>query len=85
MKTGWRTLGPVDVFECHGVRKKPRVVIAAGIHGDEYEGPAAVARVAQLLRPEDLSGAVACVPVANPSAFAAAQRTTPEDGMNLAR
>lgn len=85
MKQGWRRAGPIELFECHGSSVKPRVVITAGVHGDEYEGAVAVAEVARSLRPADLAGSVVCLPIANPTAFSAGQRTTPGDGKNLAR
>jgi hypothetical protein len=59
-------------------------VIIAGIHGDEYEGPAAIAEFVASLDSARLSGSLTAVPVANPPAFAAGTRTNP-DGMNLAR
>jgi predicted deacylase len=60
-------------------------VITAGIHGDEYEGPAAAARLAGALTPDAVRGSVVLVPVANPLAWHAGLRVTPEDGKNLAR
>jgi predicted deacylase len=55
------------------------------VHGDEYEGPAAVFSLAQFLSPDRLQGTVLAVPVANPAAFAAGTRLHPADGLNLAR
>lgn len=75
----------IDAFLCRGASLQPLALVVAGIHGDEYEGPAAVARLAAHLRPETMRGSVIAVPVANPMAFAAARRTTPDDGLNLAR
>jgi predicted deacylase len=73
------------VWTCAGSRSGPTVLITAGIHGDEYEGPAAVMRLTETLLPEHLSGTVIAIPVVNSLAFAAGSRTTPEDGLNLAR
>src|SRR5262249_25942167 len=53
--------------------------------GDEYEGPAAVARIVPEVKPEYVSGTVWLIPVANPMAFEAGVRTSPVDGANLAR
>ncbi|MEW5979500.1 MAG: succinylglutamate desuccinylase/aspartoacylase family protein [Acidobacteriota bacterium] len=93
-RSGWRALEvaigqgteiALDVFECVGERPGPSVLVTAGIHGDEYEGPAAVASVASRLTPQTVKGAVCLIPVANPPAFAAGTRCTPADGVNLAR
>lgn len=63
----------------------PRVVVTAGIHGDEYEGPRALVEVLSALNLQTLAGTIVGVPVANPPAFAAGTRTSPIDGLNLAR
>lgn len=63
----------------------PTLLCTAGLHGDEYEGPFALARLARELDPERLRGRVILLPVANPAASAAATRTSPIDGVNLAR
>ena len=84
--SGWITLPMnVDAFVCRGPESKPVAVIVAGIHGDEYEGPSAVAELTKRLRPDAMQGSVVAIPVANPGALCAAQRTSPEDGLNLAR
>lgn len=75
----------IKIWMCVGARSGPTVLITAGIHGDEYEGPAAVIGLTKTLCPEDVSGAVIAIPVVNPLAFAAGSRTTPDDGLNLAR
>lgn len=75
----------VDVFLCRGRQLTPLVLLTAGVHGDEYEGPDAVASLTRILPDEDLSGSVIAIPVVNPMAFAAAHRLTPADGKNLAR
>ena len=68
-----------------GRSPRPRLVITAGIHGDEYEGPRAITDLLGTLDPAALEGTVVAVPVANPPAFAAGTRTSPLDGLNLAR
>jgi predicted deacylase len=84
---GWSELAPgVDVFFRQGESSGPFALITAGIHGDEYEGPAAVADfVDELSRIPSVKGSIAAIPAANPMAWRAAQRTSPEDGLNLAR
>ena len=75
----------VDVFLARGDELTPLALLTAGVHGDEYEGPDALAAVARRLAQEDLAGSAVVLPVVNPLAFAAAQRLAPVDGKNLAR
>lgn len=63
----------------------PTLLCTAGLHGDEYEGQFALSRLARTLDPDRLRGRVILLPVANPAASAAATRTSPIDGVNLAR
>ena len=56
---------------------EPRVVIVAGVHGDELVGPHALVELAQELSPSELRGTVVLVPSANPLAFAAGLRKAP--------
>ena len=88
--SGWRTWQATDhaaleVFCCRGRAAGPLALITAGVYGDEYEGPAAVFSLAQLLTSDRVQGTIIAVPVANPAAFAAGTRINPEDGCNLAR
>jgi predicted deacylase len=88
-QNGWQSWEAVrsvtlDVFHWTGSPMGKNAVIIAGIHGDEYEGPAAIAEFVASLDPARLCGSLTAVPVANPPAFAAGTRTNP-DGMNLAR
>ncbi|HET8631566.1 MAG TPA: succinylglutamate desuccinylase/aspartoacylase family protein, partial [Thermomicrobiales bacterium] len=85
-------LGAGDVavtgYVAAGRRDGPLLVALAGIHGDEYEGPVALAELLAGLREDglaDLAGTLLVVPVANSPAFAAGTRTSPRDGANLAR
>ena len=88
-QNGWQNWEAVpgvtlDVFHWTGSPIGKSAVIVAGIHGDEYEGPAAIAELVAGLDPRRLCGSLTAVPVANPPAFAAGARTNP-DGLNLAR
>jgi predicted deacylase len=56
-----------------------------GIHGDEWLGCEAVRQIVKRIDPEELSGTLVCVPVANPISYGTATRVTPGDGMNLNR
>jgi predicted deacylase len=75
----------IPLMVAPGLKPGPHVVITAGIHGDEYEGPRALVEVLRALDLQTLAGTVVGVPVANPPAFAAGTRTSPIDGLNLAR
>ncbi len=83
----WRATPEValHVFALGSEADGPTVLVSAGVHGDEYEGPAAVARLAQELRGKTLDGRVLLVPVMNPLARLSGTRITQEDGKNLAR
>ncbi len=82
----WEALPGVtlDVFHASGPANGPAALAIAGIHGDEYEGPAAIARLVAGLDTSRLRGSFTAVPVANPPAFLAGTRLSP-DGLNLAR
>ena len=75
----------IEIFACAGHRPGPSVLVTAGVHGDEYEGPSAIAQFAKTLSPKEVSGSVCLIPVANPFAFGAGTRVSPVDGLNLAR
>jgi predicted deacylase len=68
-----------------GRRPGPTAALVGGIHGDEFEGPSALWRLADALDPAELAGRLLIVPLANLPAFAAGTRTSPVDGQNLAR
>jgi predicted deacylase len=88
--SGWRAWqatedAGLEVYCCRGLSSGPLALITAGVHGDEYEGPAAVHSLAEVLAPDRVRGTTVAVPVANPAAFAAGTRLNPADGLNLAR
>ena len=80
---------PADlpVIAIAGERPGPAFIAAAGVHGDEYEGPRALWEVCNTLPPSSLAGLFVALPICNPWAYAAASRATPVhlDGVNLAR
>jgi N2-acetyl-L-2,4-diaminobutanoate deacetylase len=63
----------------------PTALLTGGNHGDEYEGPIALLKLANDLKPAKLSGRVIIVPAMNYPAFRAARRTSPIDAGNLNR
>lgn len=76
-------LPAVDVVV--GPRPGPVVGLLGGIHGDEYEGVVAARRIAREVRSELLCGELRIAAPAHPAAWAAATRSSPTDGHNLAR
>lgn len=75
---------PIPVISLKG-EVGPTVLIIGGTHGDEFEGPAAMMRLAQCLDPKDLTGQVILLPALNASAVTASSRVSPLDGANLNR
>jgi N-alpha-acetyl-L-2,4-diaminobutyrate deacetylase len=63
----------------------PTALLTGGNHGDEYEGPIALLKLANDLKPAKVSGRVIIVPAMNYPAFRAARRTSPIDAGNLNR
>src|SRR5262249_35142252 len=75
----------LPVLIASGAAAGQTIVVLGGVHGDEYEGMAAVREVFRRLGPLAMSGTFIGVPVCNPLAFAAGSRTSLIDGQNLAR
>jgi predicted deacylase len=63
----------------------PCLAVAAGVHGDEPEGIAAITDFWQEAELSQLRGTLILIPVANPPAFAAGRRRSPLDGIDLNR
>ena len=63
----------------------PTVFFTGANHGDEYEGPIALAKLMGSLEPGQVRGTVIIMPALNLPAFRAAQRLSPLDGMNMNR
>lgn len=68
-----------------GAEEGPTLLVLAGVHGDEYEGIAAIPQVYRAIKPHDLRGRLLMTPVCNMPAYEARQRASPIDGLNLAR
>ena len=73
---------PIAVI-AHGVG--PTVLFTGGNHGDEYEGPIALHKLARSLDPDMVSGRVIVLPGLNHPAQMAGRRTSPIDGGNMNR
>lgn len=63
----------------------PSVLLIAGVHGDEFEGPAALLRLAHDLQPDDVRGRLIILPALNFPAVEASSRVSPLDDVNLNR
>jgi uncharacterized protein len=77
-----QTLG---VHKLTAGREGPTLALLGGVHGDEPEGVIAIRRLLNELEATQLAGTVRAVPVSNPVAFVHGTRSTPTDGLNLAR
>ena len=75
----------VHVHAVVGARRHPCLALLAGVHGDEYDGILALMQLLREVSSWPLEGSLIIVPVANPFAFAKAQRRTPEDDKDLNR
>ncbi len=63
----------------------PTALLTGANHGDEYEGPTALSKLAASLAPAQVTGRVIIVPFMNYPAFRAGRRTSPIDAGNLNR
>ncbi|RJT27222.1 peptidase M14 [Mesorhizobium waimense] len=63
----------------------PRLLVTAGCHGNELEGPIVARRLLDWLPDAQKCGKVIIVPVLNPPAAQAWSRNSPVDGLNLNR
>jgi predicted deacylase len=63
----------------------PTVILQAGNHGDEYEGPITLGELIRELDPGRVSGRIIFLPAINLPAVLAGHRTSPVDGLNLNR
>ncbi len=88
LNIGERTDGsPLDIplILMNGDKPGPRLGLFAGIHADEYNGIEALRRVTLNIDPQELSGSMIMVPVANLMSFQARDRISHIDYKNLNR
>lgn len=79
------TLLTVPLEMICGAADGPRLVVIAGVHGDELEGVRAVQMLSTIIDQHQLSGSVLLIPVANTAAFASRTRRNPLDNIDLNR
>jgi N2-acetyl-L-2,4-diaminobutanoate deacetylase len=63
----------------------PTLLFTGGNHGDEYEGPIALAKLARSLEPDTIAGRLILIPALNLPAVLAGTRVSPIDQVNLNR
>lgn len=61
------------------------ILFTGGIHGDEYEGPVALLKLARELIAEDIQGRVIIIPGLNQPALQAGKRLSPIDNKDMNR
>jgi predicted deacylase len=80
---GWATQYIPIIVVQNG--RGPTALLFGGNHGDEYEGPVALLKLARALQPEQVQGRVIIVPMLNRPAVEAGTRLSPVDGRNMNR
>ncbi|KIY22811.1 M14 family metallopeptidase [Mesobacillus stamsii] len=76
----------LPVFLINGEREGPTVLVLGGIHGCEYTSIDAALELARELKPSEINGKLAVIPIANPAAFYSRSiYVHPEDQKNLNR
>ena len=78
---GWIPIPVVQIKNGDG----PTTLLMSGNHGDEFEGQVALTKLVQALQPEDITGRLIVLPMANYPAALAGTRTSPIDDGNLNR
>lgn len=66
-------------------RNSPRMVLVAGQHGNEWNGPWILHRLANMMDPDQVRGTLVLLPIANPLAFNEGRRASAVDSIDLNR
>ncbi|MGD8997682.1 MAG: succinylglutamate desuccinylase/aspartoacylase family protein [Anaerolineae bacterium] len=66
-------------------RDGPWLVLVSGQHGNEWNGPWILHRLTHSLNPEQVSGTIVILPIANPMAFNEGRRASLVDSIDLNR
>jgi uncharacterized protein len=75
----------ITVYIATGNADGPVLTVLGAVHGDEYEGPVAIAELLNTLAASTITGTLIAVPVVNVPAYEAGRRTSPQDDKDLAR
>lgn len=78
---GWLPVPLASIRKGEG----PSVLLMSGNHGDEFEGQVALTDLIRDLEPQDVSGQLVILPMANYPAAKAGTRVSPIDDLNLNR
>lgn len=81
--SGWGAVHLPVISLRHGAG--PTLVFTGGSHGDEYEGPIALMKLARSLDADEIAGQVIIIPALNFPAVMAGARLSPIDGVNMNR
>jgi N-alpha-acetyl-L-2,4-diaminobutyrate deacetylase len=81
--SGWGSLQMPIISIRNG--KGPLAVFTGGNHGDEYEGPISLMKIARSLDNNNINGQIIIIPALNFPAFMAGDRVSPIDGLNMNR
>ena len=73
---------PVPII-CLSNGEGPTILLTGGVHGDEFEGPAALMRLVQSLQVDDINGRIIIIPTLNAAAALASSRVSPLDNLNF--
>lgn len=76
---------PLPATVIKGRAPGPTVLLLGGVHGDEYEGQLALAKIGRMLDADDVAGTLVLLPSANMPAALANNRLSPLDDVNLNR
>ena len=81
-----RPLGVYPVpIACVAHGAGPTILLTGGVHGDEFEGPAALMRLIQNLELSEINGRVIIMPALNAPALLDSSRVSPLDQVNMNR
>jgi len=75
----------VPLLVAKGYKDGPILLVTGGVHGDEYEGPAAIHQLMKKLDPSGVAGTVIGIPVVNLTAWRSRSRFSATDGADLNR
>tara|TARA_B100001765_G_scaffold102525_1_gene63399 strand:+ start:739 stop:1749 length:1011 start_codon:yes stop_codon:yes gene_type:complete len=81
--SGWGSLQMPIISIRNG--EGPVAVFTGGNHGDEYEGPIGLMKIARSLDNNNINGQIIIIPALNFPALMAGDRVSPIDGLNMNR
>ena len=91
--SAWLEVGPradggdwrLPFLYVKGAPVGPTLLVLGAVHGDEYEGVETIPEVFRRVSPDALCGTLLMVPIWNVPAYESVLRSSPSDGLNLAR